>query len=118
METGYPKAVATLVGVIDGTTSLYFSNGGGVIGAGGHSEVAAATERWLQTSVEFLPHLSAVREPPPPAEGLTQFVAVTPKGLLSVVAPEAELGEGGHPLSSLFYSGQAVITQIRLVEES
>ena len=34
METGYSEAVATLVGVVDGTTSLYFSNGGGVIGAG------------------------------------------------------------------------------------
>jgi hypothetical protein len=29
METGYPEAVATLVGVVDGTSSLYFSNGGG-----------------------------------------------------------------------------------------
>src|SRR5260221_6695827 len=28
METGYPKAVATLVALADGTVSLYFSNGG------------------------------------------------------------------------------------------
>src|SRR5687767_13665146 len=54
METGYPEAVATLVGVIDGSTSLYLSNGGGMIGAGGHAEVVAATERWLETSVDFL----------------------------------------------------------------
>jgi len=29
METGYTQAVATLVGVVDGSVSLYFSNGGG-----------------------------------------------------------------------------------------
>jgi hypothetical protein len=27
METGYSEAVATLAGVVDGTSSLYFSNG-------------------------------------------------------------------------------------------
>ena len=118
METRYPEAVATLVGVIDGSTSLYFSNGGGVIGAGAHPEVAAATERWLDMSLDVLPQLSAVREPPLPDEGLTQFAAVTPNGLLSVTAPEDELGEGGHPLSPFFYSGQDVITQIRLAEKA
>jgi hypothetical protein len=30
METGYPDAVATLVCLADGTTSMYFSNGAGV----------------------------------------------------------------------------------------
>jgi hypothetical protein len=48
----------------------------------------------------------------------TQFVAVTPDGLLSAVAPEDELGNGGHVLSPLFYVGHDVITQVRLVEES
>jgi hypothetical protein len=47
---------------------------------------------------------------------MTQFVAVTPDGLRGVVAPEEELGEGEHSLSTLFYGGQDVITQIRLVE--
>jgi hypothetical protein len=36
METGYPEAVATLVTIADGTVSLYFSNGGGIIGVGQH----------------------------------------------------------------------------------
>ena len=40
METAYQEAVATLVGVADGTTSLYFSNGGGFVGAGTHPTVA------------------------------------------------------------------------------
>ncbi len=28
MDTAYPEAVATLVALVDGTASLYFSNGG------------------------------------------------------------------------------------------
>jgi hypothetical protein len=114
METGYPEAVATLVGVADGTASLYFSNGGGFIGAGTHASVAEANQRWLETGIAFLPELSAVTDPPLPAEGMTQFVAVTPDGLRGSVAPEEELGEGRHLLSPFFYVGHDVITQIRL----
>jgi hypothetical protein len=116
METGYPEAVATLVAVVDGTTSLYFSNGGGFIGAGTHAAVADASRRWLETGRELLPKLSAIEDPPPPTEGLTQFVAVTREGLRGVVAPEQELGESRHRLSPLFYAGQDVITQIRLTQ--
>lgn len=116
METGYPEAVATLVSVVDGATSLYFSNGGGVIGAGEHPAVADAGRAWLETGRGFLPQLSPITDPQPPGEGLTQFVAVTREGLRGVVAPEEQLGEGGHSLSPLFYAGQDVITQIRLVD--
>jgi hypothetical protein len=45
MEIAYPEAVATLVGVVDGTSSLYFGHGGGFIGAGTHSAVAEANRR-------------------------------------------------------------------------
>jgi hypothetical protein len=116
METGYPEAVATLVAVVDGTTSLYFSNGGGLIGAGEHATVAEASGRWLETGEEFLPQLSVITDPPLPGEGLTQFVAVTREALRGIIAPEEELGEGRHSLSPLFYAGQDVITQIRLTQ--
>ena len=118
METGYPNAVVTLVGVIDGSTSLYFSNGGGVIGAGEHAPVARATRRWLETGASMLEMLVASRdEPRPPGEGLTQFVAVTLDGLRVAIAPEEDLGEGRHELSPLFHAGHDVITQVRLQTE-
>jgi hypothetical protein len=117
METGYPEAVATLVGVVDGTSSLYFSNGGGIIGAGTHTAVAEANTRWLERGLTFLPELPAMAEPSPPGEGITQFVAVTPEGLRGAIAPEDELGNGRHPLSRLFYAAQDVITEIRLTAD-
>jgi hypothetical protein len=116
METGYPEAVATLVGVADGTVSLYFSNGGGVIGAGTHPSVDEANRRWLESGLAFLPDLSPITEPPLPSEGMTQFVAVTPGGLRGEVVREEELGARSHRLSPLFHAGQDVITQIRLAE--
>ena len=117
METGYPGAVATLVGVVDGSTSLYLSNGGGVLGAGEHAQVAEATRRWLEVGHLQLAELAPTSESSPPELGLTQFVAVTPGGLLAASAPEQELGAGKHALSPLFYAGQNVITQLRLLEE-
>jgi hypothetical protein len=42
---------ATVVALTDGTTSMYTSTGGGIIGAGEHGQVAAAT-RALLTVVE------------------------------------------------------------------
>jgi hypothetical protein len=116
METGYPEAVATLVAVVDGTSSLYFSNDGGLLGAGTHAAVADASRRWLETGQEFLPQLPVMTDPPLPTEGLTQFVAVTREGLYGTVAAEEELGENRHRLSPLFYAAQDVITQIRLAE--
>jgi hypothetical protein len=118
METGYPEAVATLVGLADGTTSMYFSNGGGMIGAGQHEDVAAATRRWLELGEQALDRLpEAPIEVHLPDEGMTQLVAVTETGRRAARAPEEELGGGGHPLSALFYAGHDVITAIRLVDE-
>jgi hypothetical protein len=116
METGYEQAVATLLAVADGTTSLYFSNGGGIIGAGAHESVAAASRRWLDAAGSFLAQLHPVDDPGVPALHQTQFVAVTPGGLRGSTAAEEELGRGGHPLSPLFYAAQDVITQIRLTQ--
>jgi hypothetical protein len=117
METGFPEAVATLVGLADGTTSFYFSNGGGMIGGGEHTEIAAATRRWLEVGAEFLRRLEAGDEFPLPEEGMTQFVAVTDGGRLLGSASSEELGAGGHALSPLFYVGHGVITALRLLDE-
>src|SRR5579871_47569 len=113
METGHPRAVATLAGVVDGSVSLYFSNGGGSIGAGTHAAVADANARWLDAGVSVLSQLQDVEDPAPPDVGVTQFVVVTRTGLRGASAPERELGEGRHALSAFFYSAQDVITQIR-----
>jgi hypothetical protein len=116
MESGLSGAVATLVGVADGATSLYYSTGGGVIGAGTRGGVSAATDHWLQTCAELLEHLSPIDDAVLPGEGMAQFVAVTPGGLLGAGAAMADLGERRHVLSPLYYAGHDVITGIRLTQ--
>jgi len=49
---------ATLIAMSEGTTSLYLSTGGGVIGAGQHPSVGAANRELRQTAQATLPSLS------------------------------------------------------------
>ena len=116
METGYGEAVATLVAVADGSTRLYFSNGGGFIGAVTHPTVAEASRSWLEAGRSFVPALSPVTDPPLPDVGMTQFLAITRDGLRGSVAPEDDLGKNRHELSPLFHAAHEVITQIRLTQ--
>ena len=117
METGYPEAVATLVAVADGTTSLYFSNGGGIIGGGEHPQVREAARRWLDAVADALESMSPQDEFPLPEEGMTQFVVVTADGRRGAAATEDDLGHGRHDLSPLFHAGHDVITELRLIDE-
>jgi len=117
METGYPEAVATLVVIADGTVSLYFSNGGGIIGAGQHETVAESARALLASAPGFLGQMGKTADFPLPKPGDTRFSVLTFDGFFTAEAPEERLGDGGLPLSPLFYRAQDVITQIRLSEK-
>ena len=119
MDMAYPEGTATLVGLADGTTSLYHSGGGGIIGGGEHRQVAEATERWVATGAELADELEPANECPLPANpGAVQLIVLTPDGRLSATADEEELGAGGHPLSPLFLTGHDVINELRLLDEA
>ena len=47
METGYPVGWATLIALADGTTSLNFSTGGGMLGSGDYIPVAEASRAFV-----------------------------------------------------------------------
>jgi hypothetical protein len=115
METGYPEAVASLITVADGTTSLYFSNGGGIVGAGQHPSVRESAERFLTLVDAQVGQLAVADEHPLPNVGRVRFYARTFTGVRTAEATERELGEGRHLLSPLFYAGHAVITAVRKI---
>ena len=118
METGYPEATATLLALLDGTTSLYLSSGGGIIGGHAHESVRQANAGLLQTANHYYQHLKPSESFPVPAEGHTLFYVLTDSGVLSGGGLEDDLGHGRHPLSSLFHAGHRVLTQLRLISES
>ena len=117
MEMGYPEAVVTLVSLADGTTSLYFGNGGGIIGGGGYPGVAKASKKLVSHSEEYFKSMTPTTSFPLPAVRRVKFYILTFQGEFTADIDEKELGEGRHDLSPLFYSGQAVITQLRLNAE-
>lgn len=119
METGYEQAVATLVVYVDGAVSLYFSSGGGVIGAGGHETVRRAAAALLDAAEKLRPMLGPAETSdfPLPAIGRVRFYVRTFDGTLTAEAAERELGERRHLLSPLFYAAHGVITAVREATE-
>ena len=117
METGYPNGAASLMTFSDGTTSMYFSKGGGVIGAGQHAEVRDASRALLESAETFIKEFAPASDHPLPGVGRVRFYARTFGGLLSTEAGENELGEGRHRLSPLFHAGHRVIAHLRQTSE-
>ncbi|MDQ3951243.1 MAG: hypothetical protein M3282_12995 [Gemmatimonadota bacterium] len=113
MEIGFPDAVATLASLADGTTSLYFSTGGGVIGAGEHPAVREAATAFIATADAHRAYFTGAAEYPQPAPGRVRFYLRTHEGPQTAEASEEDLREGRHQLAPLFRAGHAVIAAVR-----
>ena len=117
METGYPESAATLVAFMTGDASIYFSKGGGMIGGGEHESVRKAAIAFTKKADEFVSFCKKTTSFPLPKEGQTIFYILTKDGIYTVEALESDLGNNKSQLSPLFYAGQDVITEYRLIEE-
>lgn len=118
LELGFPAGTATVVALADGTTSLYTSSGGGVIGGQAHDNVRFANGEFLAALEESLEHLAPDPDAPLPAPGEVALRALTWDGRVAATArAEEELGEGSHPLSDAFFRAHDVITQLRVISE-
>jgi hypothetical protein len=114
MEMGTPSGVATLVCLADGTTSLYVSTGGGILGGHGHQAVRAANRAFLITLAEHLALLEPEPEAATPAADRIIIRALTSGGPLAAEAAENDLGYHRHPLSPAFHAAHEVLTELRL----
>jgi len=117
MESGYKDAVVTLVAIADGTVSLYFSNGGGMIGLGEYETVTNASIDFLSSANRFISHTQPTTNYPLPSKGHTNFYFITINRTLFATAKESDLEHNRHPLSPLFLKAHSVISQSRLVDE-
>ncbi|MGI9234951.1 MAG: hypothetical protein ACR2RD_15065 [Woeseiaceae bacterium] len=117
METGYEEAVATVVATADGGASLYFSNGGGIIGAGEYEQVRGVVFETLSATEQFADQLDRTASYPLPKSGETRFYVIAEQGVLTAVAPEDRLGNEKHDLSPLFHQVHKLIAYIRTAEE-
>ena len=117
METGFTNAVVTLVALADGTVSLYLSNGGGMIGLGPKPGPGRAGKELIALAQQFVVHATPTSSFPLPQPGFMQFYLLSGSGVLAAEANTNELAQGGQSLSPLFYKGQNLLYEIRMIEE-
>jgi hypothetical protein len=117
METGYPEAVVSLLALADGTVSIYFSNGGGIIGLGTHPGPERAGKEFIALAQTFSSYGLSTQKFPLPKVSSTRFYFLSGSDIKTVEAKEDDLGKGRHPLSPLFYKGHELISEIRAVDE-
>lgn len=117
MDWSLGSGLATLFTLSDGTTSLYLSGGGGVIGGQGHLAVRDAGRRFLATLDQLLPQMGADPSGAKPPAGMTDLRALTPQGRYVARVATELLGRGQHPMAAAFHAGQAVIAELRKIAE-
>ena len=117
METGYAVGTATLVSLVDGTTSLYYSTGGGMLGSGEYTPVAKASKALVTQAENHLQHMSSTKELPLPEVGQVRFILLTYSGIFTAETSEKTLSSMNHPLSPLYTLGQETLTQLHLLSE-
>ena len=117
METGFEVGSATLVCLADGTTSLYYSTGGGMLGSSNYAPIAEAARLLVARAQGLLSQMSPTSDQPLPEVGQVSFHLLTFEGILSGGARRDDLMAGGHSLSPLFTQAQETLTQLRVLAE-
>jgi hypothetical protein len=117
MDTGYTVGTATLVALADGTTSLYYSTGGGMLGSGEYTPVAEASKALVTQAENHLQQMSSTEKLPLPEVGQVRFTLLTYSGTFTAEASEKTLASRNHPLSHLHTLGHETLNQLRLLAE-
>ena len=103
----------TIVGLADGTSSMYTSVGGGIIGAGTHAAVAAATETVLAEVQRNLGLFKNRDDHELPPEGVVRLHVVTSSAGRRVDVPESAFwGQERHELMPLIATVQNLISAL------
>ena len=108
--------VTTIISLADGTTSMYMTGGGGIIGAGQDEQCAAASKRLVAEAQRQRKLLVANWEDTTLGYDEIRFIALTPKGPIAATAKINELTAGSQPLSPLYYVADDVLTALRLLQ--
>ena len=117
METGYSEGSFTLVALCDGSVSLYFSKGGGMIGIGQHETPRRIAGELLALAPQYVSETSITTNYPLPALGLTKFYFLTFDGVRTVEGKEDDMGNNRHALSPLFHKAHDLIGAARELGE-
>jgi hypothetical protein len=117
VDMGLPNGVASLLSIADGTTSLYTSTGGGIVGGGFHESVRVATAKLLglieSALGQFEPRLGFEL----PAAGRFAFVVRTYEVDLGTEVSLADFASGTHRLAPVFVAANDVLTALHMTQD-
>jgi len=118
METGFNDGEAySLIVLADGTTSVYFTTGAGIIGAGDHDHIRKVSYTFLEGANYYKNATKPTTSNPLPGPGQVTFYFLSYTGVLTHTSSEEDLGSGKDELASLFHAGHNVIAEVRKIEE-
>jgi hypothetical protein len=110
------SGVLTIACMVDGSTSLYFSLGGGVLGAGRDPAVRAAATLLLEEAAKHVPLMRAASSTATPPPGSVAFFVLAAGGPYHDSVSERSLRAGSGKLGSLYRQSQAVFRAVRDAE--
>lgn len=116
MEMGHAQGFATIACFITGDASIYFSNGGGMLGGINHQIVRDATLKFIQSSLNFITMFKRTDVHPFPKAEQDHFYILSQDGVYAAQALTNDLGNKRSELSPLFFAGQDVITAYRMIK--
>lgn len=116
MEMEMSGSVVTLACFADGDAGVYYKTGGGMKGGIGHETVRNAAKEAIALAEGVLPRMIQTTNFPLPGENRVRFYVLTSKGVFTTETSRQSLSEQS-ALSPLFYAGQEVVSQMRLVQE-
>ena len=115
VDMALERGVATVVSLVDGSTSLYTVGGGGVVGGGSVEPIGLASEALVyaaERDVEQVPPVTSDDRSLPPT-GYVRFWLLTYAGVRMAEARADDI-DRDHPLWRLHLGAQEVITNLRL----
>ncbi len=117
VDIGVETGVATLVVLRDGTISLYFSNGGGLIGLGQHDEMHEKADRLLSLAEDFSLEGPEAEKDTLPSEDATRFNFLGFNGARAMEEPDEALELDDHPLHPLWEAAHDIIAAAQAIDD-
>ena len=109
--------VATLVSIVDGNASMYLSSGGGIIGGYEHENCRKAAIDFVNMGQDYFTKMVSVDSFPLPKGDNVRFYILTNKGKYSIEEAIEKIENDKSDWGQLFFEGQKVITELRLIAE-
>lgn len=116
MVMDYPvkNGTATLVSYITGETSLYVSNGSGVINGHRHTHIHDQAIRLVESSASQLPLMLATSRYPMPVAGSVRFYLLTTEGVHTAEVLMSDVEQGASSFTGLFNEANELIRDLQL----